>query len=227
MDLETDGVGLAASVGLQYQATDTTVLGFTWQSENRIDLEGRTRVTVPVPPGAQSTYDTDLTIHWPTSLALGIRQEIGQRHVVAADVTWFNWGDSFDQTTINLRSPSTPGFPPTVNDPFPLNWDDTVSLRLGYEFDLGECQTLRLGYVYHPNPIPNSTLTPFIQAITEHAVSAGYGFEFQGWNVDLAYMFTTGETQQVGTSAFLGGDFSNSTHKARTHAVAVSLIKPF
>jgi long-chain fatty acid transport protein len=225
-DLDVEGHGLTGSLGLQYLLTETTTLGLTWQSQTNLDLHGDTNVILPV-GGLSAQYDTKLGIKWPQSVAFGVRQQIARRHVVAADVIWMNWSDSFDNYTIKLSSPSSPLFPPTVNDPLPLQWSDTVSVRLGYEFELAENQKLRLGYAHHPNPIPASTLTPFIQAITEHAVSAGYGFRVMGCDIDFAYMFTAGGTERVGTSAFLGGDFNNATHKAQTHAACVSLIKGF
>lgn len=221
-DLDADGFGLTASAGLQYELTDTTTLGFTWQSQTSIGLDGDTNVVVG--RGLSARYDTEFTIEWPSSLALGVRQEFG-KHVFAADATWFNWGDTWDDYLIQFSSPTRRFFPDSVEDPFHLDWHDTVSMRLGYEYDLGKQRTVRLGYVYHPTPIPNSTLTPFIQAITEHAFSCGYGFEFRGWMIDLAYMFTTGDTQRVGTSAFIGGDFDNSVHSAQTHAFCVNFIK--
>ena len=225
LDLNVDGAGLTASVGLQYELTETTTVGFTWQSKTHINMDGDTRVALG--PGIDALYDTDMTVQWPRSLALGVRQEIGEKHVVSADTTWYNWSETFDNFRIVLGSPTNPFFPPGVKEPFPLDWKDTVSMRLGYEYHIDARRTARLGYVYHPNPIPNSTLTPFIQAITEHAFSCGYGFQVLKCEVDLAYMLTMGDSQSVGTSAFLGGDFDNSRHDATTHAVCVSLIKRF
>ncbi|MCC7420147.1 MAG: outer membrane protein transport protein [Planctomycetaceae bacterium] len=223
-DLDVDGTGINGSIGLQYLLTETTTLGLTWQSQTNMDLKGKTNVILP--GGLSSDYDTKLGIKWPQSVAFGVRQQLGS-HVFAADLIWLNWGDSFDNYTIKLSNPSTPGFPPVVNDPLPLRWKDTLSVRLGYEYDLGDNQTLRLGYAHHPNPIPSSTLTPYIQAITQNAFSGGYGFRVFDWDVDLAYMFTVSGTERVGTSAFLGGDFSNSTHSGQTHAACLNLIKRF
>jgi long-subunit fatty acid transport protein len=96
---------------------------------------------------------------------------------------------------------------------------------VGYERELA-CGTLRLGYVYHRNPIPDGTLTPFIQATLEHAISVGYGWRFGDWNVDAGYVYLFGPNQHVADSQLLGGDFDNSVHDAAMHAVFVGLQRP-
>ena len=81
---------------------------------------------------------------------------------------------------------------------------------------------LRCGYVYHPNPIPDSTLTPLIPAVLQHAVAAGIGKQCGPVSLDFAYQFSFGVEEHVGTSRLVGGDFSNSEVKAQAHWVGVS-----
>jgi long-subunit fatty acid transport protein len=225
MKAKADGATLIASLGLQWQATDTTTVGLTWQSESRFGLDGRT--VVALGPGIAAEYDADIRIKWPRSIALGVRQEVAEFHTVSADVTWMNWSETFDTLSMHLTSPSLVLFPPAVVEQIPLQWRDTVSLRMGYEYDLGSQETLRLGYCYHPNPIPAGTQTPFIQSIMEHAFSAGYGFPLLGCEIDLSYMYTFGPDQNVGVSNFIGGDYDGSRHQAQTHAASISLIRRF
>ncbi|MFV0443140.1 MAG: OmpP1/FadL family transporter [Planctomycetaceae bacterium] len=225
MKTRADGFAVVGSLGLQFQATDTTTLGLTWQSESRFGLDGDTFVGLG--PGFAANYDADLRIKWPRSIAFGVRQQLADYHTVSADVTWLNWSESFDTASLHLSSPTMPLFPPAVVEHIPLQWQDTVSMRLGYEYDLGSQETLRLGYVYTPNPIPAATLSPFIQSIMEHGFSCGYGFPVLGCEIDISYMFTFGPDQHVGTSAFIGGDFDNSSTSAQTHAIGISAIRRF
>ena len=80
-----------------------------------------------------------------------------------------------------------------------------------------------ISLVYHRNPIPDDTLTPFIQATLQHAVSVGYGWPCGAWNVDVGYMYLFGPTQHVADSQLLGDDFSVSAHDATVHAVFFGL----
>lgn len=223
-DLQATGATFCWSAGLQYQLTDATTLGVTYQSESRFQLHGNTAVTIP--GFGASAYDTRADVTWPSSLGLGVRHELCPHRILAVDVIWFNWSQAFDDFGIHLGNPTTPGFP-TLVEQFPLNWRDTVSVRLGYEQALGGGHTVRCGYVYHRNPVPEGTLTPFIQAIPEHCFSVGYGREWQLWSADVSYVFAFGEEQTVGTSDFVGGDFDQSTHRTQVHCIAVSLMRRF
>jgi long-chain fatty acid transport protein len=212
------------SAGLQYELTECTTLGATYQSASDFDLGGNTRVTVP--GLGSSSYDSTLHVKWPQSVGVGVRQQLSSTQTLSADAIWFDWSHSFDQFEMTLSNPTNPFFPPLVEH-FPLRWRDSVSMRLGFEQLLCTGGTLRMGYVYHRNPIPSGTLTPYIQGTMQHAVSVGYGWQLCDWDIDAGYMHVMGPTQNVGTSQLLGGDFSQSSHDAAVGALLISFIKKF
>ena len=114
-----------------------------------------------------------------------------------------------------------------MTDHFPLDWRDSVSFRFGYEQQLNDCVTMRAGYVYHRDPIPDETLTPFIQAFLEHTLSVGFTWKWNGWDVDLGYIHMFGPRQHVGTGALAGGDFNGSTQDVAVDAILLGLMWPF
>ncbi len=84
--------------------------------------------------------------------------------------------------------------------------------------------TFRIGYIYDPNPIPDNTLTPFLQAFMEQGVTVGIGTQLCGWDVNLGYVPSNREpTRRKGASALLGGDFSNSDQRAAVDAIVLDL----
>ena len=40
-------------------------------------------------------------------------------------------------------------------------------MRLGYESDFTEVDTIRFGYVYHSSPSPDSTLNPYLDGVLQ------------------------------------------------------------
>jgi len=223
-DLQATGAALCWSVGLQYDLTDATTLGMTYQSESRFRADGSTRAFVP--GLGESHFDSQLDITWPRSLGLGMRHEICPHRVLSMDVIWYNWSAAFDDLGIHLNNPSNPLFP-AIYEQFPLRWRDTASMRLGYEHALGGGRVVRCGYVYHHNPVPKATLTPYIQSIQEHAVAAGYGWTWRGWEIDVAYMFAFGPELAVDSSGLVGGNFDHSLHRAQTHDISFSFLRRF
>jgi long-chain fatty acid transport protein len=229
MRLYTTGVALTWTAGLQYQLSEATTVGVAYQSETRFRQDGVARVDVPLL--GQSSFDARLGMVWPRSVGLGIRHELCPHRIVSADVIWFNWSQAFDQFDLRLAEASNPVFAalmgPTLAERFPLDWRDSVSVRVGYERRISRDRTIRLGYAYHPDQIPNRTLTPYIQAILEHAFTVGYGWTANQWEIDIAYQYSFGPERIVTVSDLVGGDFNFSQHRAQAHLAFVSFQRRF
>jgi long-chain fatty acid transport protein len=231
LNLHATGATPTWSVGLQYDVSDRTRLGLTYIEETRFNMDGNAQVTVPVPglPPLNSRFDADVHLTWPRSLGGGISHLFGEarNHRASVDVIWINWSQAFRDVGLNLSDSSNPILPallgPSIGDRFPLSWRDSVSVRLGYEYFLQPTQVVRFGYIYHPQPIPNQTLSPYIPAILQHAFSIGYGKQWDRWAVNVAYQYSLGENQEVQQSSFLGGDFDRSRIGAQVHWLALSL----
>jgi len=229
MNLYTTGVALTWSAGLQYQLSEATSIGVAYQSETRFRQEGSARADIPLL--GESTFDARFDMLWPQSLGLGIRHELCPHRVVSADVIWFNWSRAFDHFDLVLSDPSNPVFAaligPRLAERFPLDWQDSISVRVGYEERLSMDRVVRLGYAYHPDQIPDRTLTPYIQAILEHAFTVGYGWTSNQWEIDLAYQYSFGRERTVTVSDLVGGDFDFSNHRAQAHWAFLSLLRRF
>ena len=224
IDLQGTGATPVYSFGLQYKLTEVTTVGVTYQSASKFELEGNAVADVPVLGSAQ--YDAHVDITWPQTLGFGVRHELDPCNIVSADLVWFDWSGSFDNFGIQLTDADRALFP-DIDETLPLDWRDTISVKLGYERLLDAQRTVRAGYVYHRNPVPTSTMTPYIQGIFEHALSVGYGFHWREWELDASYMFLFSPEFVVGTNDLAGNDFDNATHQAFIHAVGLSAIRRF
>jgi long-subunit fatty acid transport protein len=233
LDLQATGAAPTWSLGLQYQLNDSTTLGLTYIDETRFRLEGsaNARVFVAPPPAPllSSNFDADVDLVWPRSVGLGVKHDFCEHQRVSVDLIWFDWSHAFEEVGLKLKSPSNPAFDPVTpyRDRFPLNWDDSVSLRLGYEYFVNPCEVLRAGYLYNSSNVPSSTLTPYIPAILEHTFSVGYGRRFTTWTVDAAYQFAFSPERHVNNSSLLGDDFDNSSVKAQAHWLSFSFSRRF
>lgn len=231
--LDASGATPVWSTGLQYQLSERTMVGVTYQSESRFCLRGNMSADVylPGPTIVSSDFDVRMNLTWPRSVGLGIKHDLSPRQRVSADVIWFDWPHAFDTLGLELSNASNPLIPglvgPTIHDDFPLDWRDSVSMRLGYERFFDRSRVLRAGYVFHRNPIPDATLTPYIPAILEHAFSIGWGRRWGDCNLDLAYQFSFGPDRNVTASSIVGGDFDSSRVTARAHWVFLSFSKQF
>ncbi len=229
MDTQGTGAGLSWSVGSQYLISDRTAVGVSYQGETHIRQDGTTSLTIP--GMGTSRFDSKMSTEWPSTLGIGLSHSLSSRNLVSVDVIWTRWSTSKDRYDMTLTNPSNPVFAavlgPVVREYFPFNWDDSVAVRTGFQRLLRNGHIFRTGYVYHDNPIPTGTLTPFVQATVEHAVSVGYGFQYGSYGVDLGYQFTWGPDVSVETSDFAGYDFDGSMSSASAHWALMSLVRRF
>lgn len=223
VDMDVDGYSYSWNVGIQYRPTDRLTLGVAYVSETEVDLEGDFSVdgTGVVPfPDATADYDVDTKKTWPRSLGAGASYRFDWG-TFSVDGLWFDWSSAFDTWNFKLSNGDNPAFDaaagPVIVDSFPLDWDDNFTIRVGGEVYLSEADTVRAGYIYMTNPVPDSTLTPLIPAILEHSVTVGYGRKFGQFAVDLAYQFSFGERRSVNQSDIVGGDFDNSSIRTMAH----------
>jgi long-chain fatty acid transport protein len=228
------GVAPTGSLGFQYQWTDDTTFGLTYTEQTNMKLHGGMNADIIVGPGTviSSHFDAITRMTWPRSVAFGVKHDLCEHRRIAADVIWYDWAHSFDQISLTLTNPTNPVVPIIVGsnkitDHMPLNWRNSISLRLGYEIETSDYDTWRAGYVYHGSPPPNSTLNPYLDGILEHAFSLGYSRKLPRADLNLAYQYNFGPTQYVGTSSIIGGDFDNSSLNAQAHFAMISFLFPF
>lgn len=228
-DLQGTAAAPTWSVGLQYELSDRTTLGISYIEETPFELHGSALVTIFGPPPFPQTtrFDATTDLVFPRSLGLGLKHDLCRHRRVSADVVWVDWSHAFDQVDIHLRNPDNgiveQAVGSRVSDTLPLDWDDSISVRLGYEWFTTPCDVWRFGYTYNSRIIPSSTLTPYIPATLEHTFAIGYGQSRGRFRYDLAYQFMFGPERQVGTSFLAGGDFDDSELKAQAHFLMLSL----
>jgi long-subunit fatty acid transport protein len=228
-DLQATGAGLSWATGLQYQLSPRTTLGINYQEQTKTVLDGNT--VVQIPGLGQSRFDSEVTVRWPRSLGLGAKHQLRSDLDFGFDVVWFHWSDAFSSFENRLSNPDNPVFAAVVGNQLqenlPLNWRDTVSVRTGLQKHLCGGRTLRAGYVYHRNPIPDGTVSPFVQTTLEHAFTFGYGWQARGYELDFAYQYSFSGSQNVMVSDYIGGNFDSGTSRVKAHWLSLSAIRRY
>ena len=236
LDLQGTGVAPTGSVGMQYQLTERTVLGASYTEQTNFNLRGHVQAVLLPGFPLSSDFDTKIHMKWPRSVAVGLKHELCPHRRISADVIWYDWAHAFDQINLQLSNPSNPivaailagaGGSLPVNDVFPLNWTNTVSMRLGYEWLPNDRDTWRTGYVYHGSPVPDSTLNPYLDGVLNHAFSLGYSRNLGRAVFNAAYQYNFGKNRHVDDSIIVGGDFDNTSLNAQAHFAMLSLLCPF
>ena len=236
IDLDTDGFTVTGNFGIQVRPLEGLVLGVAFITETALEQDGSFDLDITGTPLAglvtdpTATYDVEHTLRWPRSLTAGASYETDWGRL-STEVAWTNWGSAFDDLTFNLSNSGNAEFDalagPTPSDTLPLDWEDSVAVRVGYEHFFTEKTTARIGYIFNHNPIPESTLTPLLPGILEHTITVGIGHDFGQAEIHASYQFAFGRDRDVGTSTIQGGDFDSSTVRAQAHWLFLGLTAKF
>jgi len=111
------------------------------------------------------------SVDLPDRIAGGVSYDLGVGRV-SADLEYFGWS-SFESFGINFEDPNTPD----VDEP--RHWDDTLTLRAGYEHrEFSFPLKLRGGLAWDPTPSPHHTLSPTLPDGNRVVIAAGATWDF-------------------------------------------------
>jgi len=235
LDLDTSGFGLDGRFGVLYRANDSLQFGVAYKKSSRVDSHGSASGDAGAQFALQTLpfhYDVDVVNHFPKMVVSGLSWKFLPKWRLALQVDWINWGSSFRELPVsfgngNNSAINTVAGSSSIQDSVPLSWQDKFVYRGGLEYTINENFVARAGYCYGESPIPASTLTPLTAAILENTLTAGLGYHWKRFRLDLAYQWDIPKTRYVATSGLLSGDYSNSSTKAGIHWLALTVAIRF
>ncbi len=173
--------GFGVQAGLQYQASEKLTVGLSYTSPQMFqDFE----YTAVYENPNLNTFNTPRTFKFrmdaPAIYAAGLAWNATSKLQTAADVKFYTYSSTkgFDQSGYNADG-SVKGF----------GWDDIMVVALGVQYAATDKVTLRSGYNYAGNPVPDamSMYNLPAPAIVQHNISGGLGFKVRpGVEINIA-----------------------------------------
>ena len=211
---EAKGYGVAGKIGVVYKANERVTLGATFHSPTFLgDLEtenAELSMAVNADPTifglpAGDNIDAEIPLsgtvtvkdfQWPWVLGGGIAVEPHEQVLLALDVKYVAWSsvmEDFSMTFTADEVPENGNFGGLSMDATLLQeWEDQIVLSLGGAYKPVEELTLRGGFNYGKNPVPDNLLNALFPAIVETHLTFGAGYDFDesmGLNGSLTYGF--------------------------------------
>lgn len=240
LDLETDGYGWYASLGMLYRHSENLSFGIGYISKADLHSRGRARGDVSsqlhslgldtVP--SRFRYDAEVDTALPQMVSAGLSWQWHDRLRLALQVDWIGWSDAFDELDVSLDQGSNDAINgltggDALRDMVPVAWKDRIVYRAGLEIGLSEDLSLQCGYSYGRSPIPSALITPLNGSIFEHTLTAGVRMERGPWQLGLAYQYHLPNMESVGTSRYRSGEYSDSSLEVSAHLLALSVSYAF
>ncbi len=178
VDMEPAG-GLQTSLrlGWWWRALHRLSVGAIYQTKTESNLSSCDMVvdfTGHPQLGQKVQYSADIDgFTFAAQAGVGFAYRPGQRWIVALDLKRYFWDEAIDTIVVTATDPDIMGAPPEVVLPFVFDWQDQWVVAVGTDFRVNDRWTVRGGYNFGENPVPNDTLTPLFPATVEHHASFG------------------------------------------------------
>jgi long-chain fatty acid transport protein len=231
VSLDTDDTGIVSRLGMNYRITENVSFNTTYMFETNFvadgDLKGNlSALGLGIQP--EFIYDTEVSTGVPRNFSAGIDWQTSDTLKLGFQVDWINWKKSFDALPLRLRNGDNAELNAflgsnAIDDTAPLDWRDQYVFHLAGEYRYSDVMTLRAGYEYSNVTVPTSTLAPMAGAILDHVICFGLGYQFEKFQLDLAYRWSIDNAVNVEDSALLGVEYDNTRLKTGLHSLGVSI----
>jgi long-chain fatty acid transport protein len=180
------------NLGLLYQSPwHDLSLGFSFMSEiySRTDVVGDLTVDIRTSDGLIQQKVVPVTMHMtdmysPLQTTLGISARIIPKIIASADLNWARWSRYLPPFPHMTVDPVEDQEVPTLSFESPLilaipdsHFKNTVTPKLGLEYQLLPKVALRSGYYYDPSPVPTQNGVTNILDGNTHSLALGFGWE--------------------------------------------------
>jgi long-chain fatty acid transport protein len=187
---DAGGLQTNLRVGGWWRPDPRVSLGLVYQTETDSEFEdGDMTVNFTAHPFLQRKvgYTAEMDgFTFAAQAGAGVALRPGDDWVLALDVKRYFWDDAIDTITVTARDPDVAGAPAEIVVPFVFDWKDQWVIAVGADYRLSDRTTLRAGYNYGENPVPDETLNPLFPATTEHHATVGAGWLVGGRLIEVA-----------------------------------------
>ena len=221
MNLNGHGFAFGGNIALHAQFNDQWSAGLTYRAPMSLKVNGKMRydnqlgaamipgigslagVANMVSPGAGAKINAIQnckvrgTIHLPDSFAFGVAYKPTKTLSIEAGATYTLWS-RFADFNIYQKNP--------VNDwnNNAKHWRNNWAFNLSAEWWATDWMALRLGYVFDKSPNNYGHGDYMMPSNGRKYYTAGIGFKWDKWTLDLAYMYAHNHEQNYNESAAAG-----------------------
>ena len=178
-DVEADDIAFGYKASMTYTPNDDWTVGLQYRSRTNLDLEG------DIDAGAFGASDADGTLNLPDIATLGIAYDVNEQLTVMGGLEWFGWSNT-DVATIN----NTVGGLVPAGLEVNFDYENTINISLGAEYQHDDTWTFRAGYQYDETPTQISERSPLNPDGNRHWFAGGATQKLdENWSFDYALTY--------------------------------------
>lgn len=213
LSYDADGSDWGFNAGILFTPHPKHSFALTYRSSVTIDTDGKfDATTIPsfMGLGSALSFNASSDLNFPSVVTGGYAFRPIEKLKLEVDVTWLEWSVT---DKLEIENEDSGGL---LIDKT-LDWDDSWTFAVGAEYMVNERWYLRAGYGFAESPIPEETFSPSIPVIDRHVISAGTGYKWERFTIDLAYSIgLTSDRRDIDTnnlSSTVLGSFDILVHE--------------
>jgi long-subunit fatty acid transport protein len=188
--------------------------------------------------GFSAEYSVDNEFKTPQSFGFGFMYSPLSKLRLGFDFEWINWSKAYENMKITLKGGTNSNMnkmfingSPNNEDliiEFPMKWKDAILLKLGGEYDVIKEFTIRAGYTYSSNPVPDETIIPVLPEVIEHHFMAGCSINYPSKLIlSLAIEYGAKNTLTGSYTHKVASEYANSESSLQNLLEYISLTYNF
>ncbi len=201
----------------------------TQQAAQTAVMSQFSQMGIDLSAGVIANYDLEVELSFPQAVGFGVSYKPAESVKLSGDFEWNNWEKAFDKMKITLNNGKNTNINKMLGNTgsfkmdFPMNWKNTVVVKLGGEFDVNKDLTLRAGYAYGSNPVPETTVFPVFPAIVEQHLTLGGSYKISTpLTVHAAFETALNKSQDASSNSIIANEYNSSTSELSTILVHVA-----
>lgn len=223
-----DGSEYGFNLGMLYKFTNNFSLGCSYRSGYSVDLDGDVSFELPqespaVMRAMLPDTDAEAVLKLPDVFFAGIAWNMTDKLTLETGILWEGWSD-YSKIRTEFAHPVNGMTSNTVEK----NWEDTVTTNIGLEYICNQNFTLRTGYLYRENSIPDTTFEPSLPDSDAHLFAAGFDINWQRYTLSTAYVYERQKEREKNNMLGIeSGGSADGIYNSDIHFIALSLNMHF
>lgn len=218
--VEGDDWSLGYNLGIIYEASASTRVGFAYRSKIKQELSGDATFANAHPAFTMQNVfvptSVEAGVTLPETASLSLYHAVNPTIALLADVSWTRWS-RFQELRIDYASAQ----PDSVT---PENWDNSLRYSLGLNYRYNSAWLLRAGVAYDEEPIPDSQhRTPRIPGNDRLWLAFGANLRYSpALSFDIGYAHLFVDDTPINVSTATAGTLSG-TYDADVNIVSAQV----
>lgn len=203
-DENMSGWGMGTTLGILVKPNEMFSFGATVRTESKISFTGDVMIsklnTLGLIPGTplfgasiSTTAGVEREVSWPWWIAGGVAVRPSPNLILTADLQYTLWKNKIKILESRYDDPI---WTLVVDTERPLYFDNALQIRFGAEYTIDN-MALRGGYYWDPSPAPDRTMNVLLPNYDFHVVTAGVGYNLDGFQVDLGFEYLMGKERNI------------------------------